>query len=81
MDSELSQAALSRAARTGQPVRLHLEGGEVLVARVLNWDGHEVVYTVITSSRPERYAICDATGFSVTLDDISRTTLLRDPDA
>jgi len=70
---------LSTAARTGQPVRIHAHDGEVIVARVLNCSAEEVVYTVITSSRPERYAVCDAVGFSLPMHAITKTRLLRDP--
>ena len=69
---------LERAAETGQPIRIHTADGEVLVARVLNCDETELVYTVITSSRPERYAVCDAIGFSIPRHAIEATQLLRD---
>jgi hypothetical protein len=54
---------LAESARTGTPVRLHIADGEVIVARILEHGPAEVVYAVITSSRPEKYALCDATGF------------------
>jgi hypothetical protein len=69
---------LLRAADTGQPIRIHTSDGEVLVARVLNCDPEELVYIVITSSRPERYAVCDATGFSIPRHAVERTQLLKD---
>lgn len=71
---------LARAGRTGQPVRVHTRDGEVLVARVLSWDGRELVYAALQSSHPERYGVCDSTGFSLRQDAIERTQLLRDPD-
>lgn len=70
---------LLHAADTGQPIRIHTADGEVIVARVLNCDRVELVYAVITSSRPERYAVCDAVGFSIRCDAVERTQLLRDP--
>jgi hypothetical protein len=69
-----------RAARTsGQPIRLHSSDGEVVVARVLRCDEHEVTYTVLTSSHPERYAVCDSTGFCMPVAQIERTQLLQEP--
>ena len=50
----------------------------MLVARVLNCDDHEVVYVVITSSKPEKYAICDATGFAIPLQQVAKTRLLEE---
>jgi hypothetical protein len=68
---------LEESARTGTPVRLHIADGEVAVARILEPGPREVVYAVITSSRPEKYALCDATGFVVPLDAIRSVVLLR----
>ncbi|MEE8558563.1 MAG: hypothetical protein V3T14_11835 [Myxococcota bacterium] len=79
--SETPSEAITEAARTGAPVRLHLADGEVVVARILGHDGSHVVYAVVTSSRPEKYAVCDSTGFTVRLDDIDRASVLRDPSA
>ena len=68
---------IAEAARTGATVRLHIADGEVLVAHILSHDPEGVVYRVVTSSRPEKYAVCDATGFAVPLDAIRRASLLR----
>ena len=70
---------IERAAETGQPIRIHTSDGEVLVVRILNCDAEEVVYAVITSSRPEKYAVCDAVGFSIPRTAVEATKLLRDP--
>ncbi len=70
---------LERARETGQPIRIHTSDGEVLVARLLNCDETEIVYVVLRSSRPERYAICDAVGFSIPRHAVEATQLLRDP--
>jgi hypothetical protein len=67
---------LAESARTGTPARLHIADGEVIVARILEHGPTEVVYAVITSSRPEKYAVCDATGFIVPLDAIRSAVLL-----
>ncbi len=72
---------IHEAVRTGRPVRLHTHEGEVLVARVLGYDGLEVRYTVVRSSHPERYAICDSTGFSLRLDEIERAAVLSEEQA
>lgn len=72
-------AAIARASERGQPIRVHTRDGEVLVARVLHYDERELHYVVVTSSRPERYGVCDATGFTLRLDAIERVQLLREP--
>ncbi len=68
-----------RACETGQPVRVHTSEGEVLVARVLSFDETEFVYAVLTSSRPERYAVCDSTGFVLAISEIEKVRLLEEP--
>ena len=68
-----------QATRTGQPIRIHTIDGEVLVARILNYDSEKVVVTVLRSSRPERYAVCDATGFPFPHSGIERIHLLDEP--
>lgn len=70
---------IATAADSGQPVRVHTRDGEVLVARVLQCDEREFRYVVVTSSRPERYGVCDSTGFSLCLDDVDRVVLLEEP--
>ena len=72
---------IARAAQDGLPLRLHTASGEVLVARILDWDGAELRYTVVRSSKPERYAVCDSTGFSLTLDEIERVQVLSEDSA
>ena len=73
-------AEIVEAARTGRAVRLHTRAGEVVVARVLHYDDAEVVYAVIHSSRPERYGVCDSTGFTLPTEAIERAQLLgREP--
>jgi hypothetical protein len=67
---------IDAAARSGGQVRLHVEDGEVVVARVLEYDEERVVYAPVTSSRPERYAACDAVGFELPLAAIQRATPL-----
>ncbi len=68
-----------RAGESGQPLRVHTTDGEVFVARVLRYDDGELVYAVETSSHPERYAVCDSTGFTIDLSRIARLRLLMDP--
>jgi hypothetical protein len=69
-------SVIVEAARRGVAVRLRISDGEVLVARILDADPERIVYRVLTSSRPEKYAVCDATGFSVPLEAITRATIL-----
>jgi hypothetical protein len=62
-------------------VRIHSAEGEELVARVLGYDEAEFVYAALTSSFPERYGVCDATGFSMPFDAIRSVELLdAEPD-
>jgi hypothetical protein len=68
---------LATALRDGRLVRVHLRDGEVLVARVLQLDADELVYAAVRSSHPERYAVCDSTGFRVPRGAIERAALLR----
>ena len=70
---------LRAAAAQGHCVRVHLLDGEVLVARVLHVDARELVYAVVRSSRPERYAVCDSTGFRVARDAIERAVRVPEP--
>ena len=68
---------LESARDTGAAVRLHTVDGEVVIAQVISLHPDELVYAPITSSRPERYAVCDSTGFSLALDDIQRAELVK----
>ena len=72
----MPSTAIARALETGQPVRLHATDGEVLVARILSTDDEEICFAVVTSSRPERYAICDSTGFRRPWCEIERAVLV-----
>jgi hypothetical protein len=70
---------LIRAREAGKPVRVHRLDGEVLVAQVLRCEDGELLYAVLTSSRPERYAVCDSTGFTLDLAEIERVQVLEQP--
>lgn len=72
----MPSTTISRALETGQPVRLHADDGEVLVARILSFDEEEIRFLVVSSSRPERYAVCDSTGFCRRWDEIERAVLI-----
>ena len=69
---------IAEAVRTGTPVRMHIADGEVVVARILGQDSDQVLYVAVTSSRPEKYAVCDSTGFTVPFREIDRVQLLGD---
>ena len=71
---------MARAFETGRSVRLHARDGEVLVARILAFDELELRFAVVTSSRPERYAVCDSTGFLRRFDELERAVVLDPPD-
>ncbi|MFI5314863.1 MAG: hypothetical protein ACHQ6T_04125 [Myxococcota bacterium] len=70
---------MARAFETGRSVRLHARDGEVLVARILAFDERELRFAVVTSSRPERYAVCDSTGFLRRFDELERAVVLDPP--
>ncbi len=72
-------AELLRAREAGKVVRLHRRDGEVLVAQVLGLGEDELVCAVLTSSHPERYAVCDSTGFCLALEEITRIQVLDQP--
>jgi hypothetical protein len=67
---------VARARETGRDVRLHTRDGEVIVARILGADDERVRFAVVTSSRPERYAVCDSTGFERRFDELERAVVL-----
>ena len=69
-------STIARALETGAPVRLHLRDGEVLVARILSYDEEEIRFAVVHSSRPERYGVCDSTGFRRAWEDLERAALV-----
>ncbi len=68
---------IAAAGRTGTPVRMHIADGEVVVARILGQDSDQVLYIAVTSSRPEKYAVCDSTGFTVSFSEIDRVQIVR----
>ena len=70
---------IARAFESGRAVRIHARDGEVLVARVLGLDEAELRFAVVTSSRPERYAVCDSTGFVRRFDELERAVVLDSP--
>ena len=71
-------ASIGRVSlRTGTPVRMHIADGEVVVARILGQDSDQVLYIAVTSSRPEKYAVCDSTGFTVSFSEIDRVQIVR----
>ena len=72
----MPSTTIARALETGQSVRLHADDGEVLVARILSYDDREICFAVVTSSRPERYAVCDSTGFRRAWHEIERAVLV-----
>ena len=74
--NEATSTAIARALELGQPVRLHARDGEVLVARILSYDEREVCFTVLRSTQPERYAVCDSTGFQRRWDELERAVLV-----
>jgi hypothetical protein len=68
---------LAEAVRSGGKVRVHTDD-EVAVVRVLRVDAESVLYAPITSSRPERYAVCDSAGFELPLAAVVRVTPVRE---
>jgi len=74
---EAIEKEVARALETGRDVRLHARDGEVLVVHVLELCGGAVRFAVKTSSRPERYAVCDSTGEVRRLDELERAVVLE----
>ena len=72
-------AEITEARRSGLAVRVFRSDGEVIVLQVLDCDERDLVYRVLTSSHPERYGVCDSTGFSLPLGEIERLQLLDRP--
>jgi hypothetical protein len=68
-----------QARESGRPVRLVRSDGEILVLRVISYDDEQLLYAVFTSSHPERYGVCDSTGFALDLAEIEGVTLLERP--
>ncbi len=64
---------LLEAVRSGRTVRVHTDD-EVAVVRVLRVADGRVLYEPVTSSRPERYAVCDAAGFELSLAAVRRVS-------
>ena len=62
-------------------MRLHLRDGEVVVARILQFDDQELHFVPITSSRPERYGVCDSTGFVRRISEVERAVVVEPPRA
>jgi hypothetical protein len=80
MPRDAARREVVRAFETGRDVRLHADDGEVLVARILGFDSDELRFAVVTSSRPERYAVCDSTGFVRRFDELERAVVLEARD-
>jgi len=80
LEPERVREEVARARETGRDIRLHARDGEVLVARILDADAERVLFAVVTSSRPERYAVCDSTGFERRFDELERAVVLEAPD-
>ena len=80
METPAAIAVIASAHREGKAVRIQRRDGEELVVRVLHHDVQTLVYAVYTSTHPERYAVCDSTGFTVPLAEIERVQMLRNPD-
>jgi hypothetical protein len=76
-----TSTAVARALELGQPVRLHARDGEVIVARILDFDERGVRFAVLRSTRPERYAECDSTGALRRWDELDRAVLVSAREA
>jgi hypothetical protein len=63
---------IEKSLRSGAPLRIHVRGGEVLVAQVLASGEGRARFRVLTSSRPENHANCDSLGLDLGLEEITR---------
>jgi len=75
--SARAREIVAEAHESNRSVRLHLVDGEVVVAAVIWVDEDRFGYAALTSSHPERYAVCDSTGVTVGFAEVERAHLLR----
>ena len=73
--------ALEEALRSQKALRIEREDGEVIVAQVLRYETRALFYAVYTSTHPERYGVCDSTGFRLDLTEICKVEILDQPPA
>ena len=71
--------SIQAAERDEKPLRIQRSDGERILARVLGLDGDVLLYAVSTSTHPERYGVCDSTGFRLPLREIESAALSQAP--
>lgn len=71
--------AIEEAQKAGKPLRILRSDGEEILAKVLGREGEVLLYAVYTSTHPERYGICDSTGFRLPLREIQSAVLSDAP--
>ena len=71
--------ALEEALRGQKALRIERDDGEVIVAQVLRYETRALFYAVYTSTHPERYGVCDSTGFRLDLAEIRTVEILERP--
>ena len=70
---------IEEAKRSEKPLRIVRGDGEEILAKVLGRDGDVLLYAVYTSTHPERYGVCDSTGFRLPLREIESAALSDAP--
>ena len=70
---------LEQALNTQKALRIERDDGEVIVAQLLRYGSGELFYAVYTSTHPERYGVCDSTGFRLGLGEIRSAEILESP--
>ena len=75
MDKPAAFTAIEEAQRVDKPLRIRREDGEEILAKVLGCEGEVLLYAVYTSTHPERYGVCDSTGFRLPFREIASLTV------
>lgn len=79
MDKPAPSEVIEAAQHADRPLRILRSDGEEILAKVLGRDGDVLLYAVYTSTHPERYGVCDSTGFRLPLREIQSVTLAETP--
>ena len=74
-----ARASLTRAHEERKALRIARADGEEIVARLLAYDAETLTIAVHTSTHPERYAVCDSTGFELALAEVLEVEVLDNP--
>jgi len=79
VDKPAPSEVIEAAQDSDRPLRILRSDGEEILAKVLGRDGDVLLYAVYTSTHPERYGVCDSTGFRLPLREIQSASLSDAP--